>query len=91
MGYDMYLSGTLLTSIICALVGLILLNVIFSQVGVPEISSNRLHLPLWTAEYSEYKVLAVQIIGSIFVAVSFFGVVYQMFLAYPAIIASERK
>jgi len=88
IGYDMYLSGALLASIICALVGLVALNVIFSQVGVPDISSSRLHLPLWT---NEYKVLAVKIIGSTFVAVSIFGVVYQVFMAYPAIMAGDRK
>lgn len=91
IGYDMYLSGALLTSIICALIGLIILNVIFSQFGVPEISSSRLNLPLWTAEYSEYKVLTFKTIGSIFVAGSIFGIVYQMFLAYPSIMASDRK
>lgn len=91
IGYDMYLSGALLTSIICALIGLIFLNLIFSQIGVPEISSSRLNLPLWMVENSEYNVLAFKTVGSFFVAISFFGVVYQIFLAYPAIMANDRK
>jgi len=91
IGYDMYLSGAFLASIICALIGLIVLNLIFSLVGVPDISSSRLHLPLWMAEYSEYKVLALKIIGGVFVGLSIFGIVYQLFLLYPAIMADDRK
>ncbi len=91
IGYDMYMSGVLLASIICALMSLIGLHVIMSYAGVPDISGSRLHFPVWTAQYVAYKIIATKIIGSILVAGSIFAVVYRVFMAYPSIMASDRK
>ena len=91
IGYDMYMSGALLTSIICTLLTLVGLNIIFAYVGVPEIQGSRLNFPNWTAEYIAYKSIATKIIGSILVGGSIFTVVYRIFMSYPAIMASDRK
>ncbi len=91
LGYDMYLSGALLASIMCALLALLGLNVIFSYAGVPDIPGSRLNFPAWTIEYAAYKSIAIAIIGSILVTGSVFAVVYRIFMSYPAIMASDRK
>ena len=89
--YTMYMSGALSTSIICSLLTLIGVNIILAYVGVPEIPSSRLNFPVWTAEYIAYKAIATKIIGSILVGGSVFAVVYRVFMAYPAIMAGDRK
>lgn len=91
IGYDMYLSGALLASIMCALLALLGLNVIFSYAGVPDIPGSRLNFPAWTTEYAAYKSIATIFIGSFLVTGSVFAVVYRIFLSYPAIMASDRK
>lgn len=91
IGYDMYLSGALLASIMCSLLALLGLNVIFSYVGVPDIPGSRLNFPAWTTEYAAYKSIAVIFIGSILVTGSVFAVIYRIFISYPAIMASDRK
>ena len=91
IGYDMYLSGALLASIVCALMALLGVNVIMAYAGVPEITGSRLNFPAWTAEYAAYKSIAIKIIGSILVGGSIFAVVYRIFLAYPSIMANDRK
>lgn len=91
IGYDMYMSGALFASIICSLIALIILNVLFAYVGVPEISGSRLNFPVWTAQYAVYMPIVTSFVGSILVSGSVFAVVYRIFLLYPVLIASERK
>lgn len=91
IGYDMYMSGALFTSIVCSLIALFVLNILFSYVGVPDISGSRLNFPVWTAEYAVYKSIVTSLIGSILIGGSVFAVVYRIFLLYPVLMASERK
>ncbi|MBW6470241.1 MAG: type II secretion system F family protein [Methanosarcinaceae archaeon] len=91
IGYDMYMSGALLASIICALMSLLGLQIIMAYAGVPDISGSRINFPEWTANYVVYKPILIKVIGSILVAGSVFAVVYRVFMAYPAIMAGDRK
>ncbi len=91
IGYDMYMSGALFTSIVCSLIALFVLNVLFTYVSVPDISGSRLNFPVWTAEYAVYKSIVTSLIGSILIGGSVFAVVYRIFLLYPVLMASERK
>ena len=91
IGYDMYMSGALFTSIVCSLIALFVLNILLSYVGVPDIPGSRLNFPVWTAEYAAYKPIVTSFIGSILVGGSVFAVVYRIFLFYPVLMASERK
>ena len=88
IGYDMYMSGALLASIICALFALLVLQFIMSYAGVPDISVSRLNFPAWTVAY---KLIAIKVIGSILVGGSIFAVAYKIFMVYPAIMASDRR
>jgi len=91
LAYDTYLSGALLSSIICSVVALIGFNAIIMLLGVPEIKATRLTLPAWVAPYLVYKSLAIAIIGSILLMGVVFLVVYRLFMFYPAIMAGDRK
>ncbi len=91
LGYDMYLSGALLISIISTVVIFILFNIVLSLVGVPDISGSRLTFPAWTAQYAAYKMPAIRIIGSFVFMGLCFGTVYALALAYPGIMAGDRK
>lgn len=91
IGYDMYMSGALLASIMCSLLTLLGLNIIFAYAGVPDIHGSRLNFPVWTTEYAAYESIATTFIGSILVTGSVFAVVYRIFMSYPAIMASDRK
>ena len=91
IGYDMYMSGALFTSIVCSLIALFVMNILFSYVGVPDISGSRLNFPVWTAEYAVYKSIVTSFIGSILIGGSVFAVVYRIFLIYPVLMAGERK
>jgi flagellar protein FlaJ len=91
LAYDTYLSGALLSSIICSVVVLVGFNAIIMLLGVPEIKATRLTLPAWAAPYLVYKSLAFAIIGSILLMGVVFLVVYKLFMFYPAIMAGDRK
>lgn len=91
LAYDAYLSGALLSSIICSVVGLIGFNFVIMLLGVPEIKVTRLTFPAWAAPYVEYKSFAFAIIGSILFMSIVFLVVYKIFMFYPAIMAGDRK
>jgi len=91
MAYDTYLSGALLSSILCSVIALIGFTAIVMLLGVPEIRASRLMLPAWTAPYMVYKPLLVALVGSILIVVLVFIVVYKTFLLYPVIMAGDRK
>ncbi|WP_292465175.1 type II secretion system F family protein [Methanolobus sp.] len=91
LAYDTYLSGALLSSIICSVVALIGFSVIVMILGVPEIRATRLMLPAWTAPYLVYKSIVVALFASIFIVGLVFLAVYKTFLLYPVIMAGDRK
>jgi flagellar protein FlaJ len=91
LAYDTYLSGALLSSIICSIIVLIGFIVVTMILGVPEIRATRLMFPAWTAPYMVYKPLVVALFASIFIVGLIFLAVYKTFLLYPAIMAGDRK
>ncbi len=91
LAYDAYLSGALLSSIICSVVALVGFNIIITLLGVPDIKATRLTFPAWTAPYIAYKPIVIAIIGSILLMGLVFLVVYKTFMLYPAIMAGDRK
>ncbi|AFV23049.1 type II secretion system protein [Methanolobus psychrophilus R15] len=91
LAYDTYLSGALLSSIICSVVALAGFSAIVMILGVPEIRATRLMFPAWTAPYLAYKSIVVALFASIFVVGIVFLAVYKTFLLYPAIMAGDRK
>jgi flagellar protein FlaJ len=91
LAYDAYLSGALLSSIICSVVALVGFNIIIMLIGVPDIKATRLTFPAWTAPYIVYKPIVIAIIGSILLMGLVFLVVYKIFMLYPAIMAGDRK
>ncbi|MDK2833110.1 MAG: archaeal flagellar protein FlaJ [Methanolobus sp.] len=91
MAYDTYLSGALLSSILCSAIALIGFTAIVTLLGVPDVRASRLMLPAWTAPYMVYKPLLVALVGSILIVILVFIVVYKTFLLYPVIMAGDRK
>jgi len=91
IAYDTYLSGALLTSIIGSVVSLMGFIFIITFLGVPEFKATRLTFPTWFAPYLEYKSLFISIVGAILVTLIVFIIIYQLFLLYPVIMASDRK
>lgn len=91
MAYDTYMSGALLSSIICSVVSLLGFIVVVTLLGVPEIRATRLTLPSWTAPYMVYKPMLFVLIASILLVSMVFIVVYKTFMLYPVIMAGDRK
>lgn len=91
IGYDMYLSGVLLTAILTTLLLSILVNALLVIIPIPDISGIALGFPVWTAKYAAYKVLAIRLIGGIGFAVLCFSSVYYFGMFYPNIVAGDRK
>ncbi len=91
LGFDMYLSGALLISIICTVIIFILFNVVLSLIEIPDISGSRLTFPAWMAQYAAYKMPAIRILGSLVFMGLCFGTIYTMALTYPGIMAGDRR
>jgi flagellar protein FlaJ len=62
IGYDMYMSGALLTSFLCAVFALIAVNLLFYLVGVPDFTGSRITAPQWMLQFSQYKEIAVWLV-----------------------------
>lgn len=89
--YDTYLSGALLSAIVCSVVALLGFTLTVMLLGVPEIKATRLMVPGWMAPYLVFKPLIVALVGALlFVGVVFF-VVYKGFMLYPSIMAGDRR
>lgn len=91
MRYDMYLSGALMSAIVASISTLALFLLIITIFGVPEFQATRLTFPLWFAPYLEYKSIVFGLVGSLFVLLLTFIIVYKLFIIYPIIVAGDRK
>jgi len=91
MGYDRYLSGVLLISIIATLCIFLLFIFVIALIGVPVIEANRFGFPAWTAAYRPYQPILVVVFGGLTFAALCFGSVYSFLKYYPAMIAGDRK
>lgn len=91
IGYDMYMSGALLTSFLCAIFALIAANLLFYLVGVPDFTGSRITAPQWMLQFSQYKEIAVWLVLNIITGIFVFSAVYKTFVIYPAVMAGERK
>jgi len=91
IGYDMYMSGALLTSFLCAVFALIAVNLLFYLVGVPDFTGSRITAPQWMLQFSQYKEIAVWLVLNIITGIFVFSAVYKTFVVYPAVMAGERK
>ncbi|MGM0771156.1 MAG: type II secretion system F family protein [Halobacteriota archaeon] len=91
IGYDMYLSGVLLTAIMTTVLLSILVNTLLAIIPIPDISGIELGFPVWTAKYAAYKILAIRLIGGIGFAVLCFSSIYYFGMFYPNIVAGDRK
>jgi len=91
MGYDRYLSGVLLISIIATLCIFLLFIFVIALIGVPVIEANRFGFPAWTAAYRPYQPILVVVFGGFTFAALCFGSVYSFLKYYPAMIAGDRK
>ncbi|WP_048205083.1 type II secretion system F family protein [Methanococcoides methylutens] len=91
IGYDMYLSGVLLTAILTTILLSIMVNTLLAIIPIPDISGIALGFPVWTAKYAAYKLLAIRLIGGIGFAVLCFSSVYYFGMLYPNIVAGDRK
>ncbi|WP_214045013.1 type II secretion system F family protein [Methanomethylovorans sp.] len=91
IGYDMYLSGAMLTSFLCMLLALISINLLFYFFGVPELTGSRISAPQWLFQFSAYKRTAVWLTLNAITGIFVFTAVYKTFVLYPAVMAGERK
>ncbi|ABE51260.1 type II secretion system F family protein [Methanococcoides burtonii] len=91
MGYDRYLSGVLLISILATLGILLLFFFVIVLIGVPVIEANRFGFPAWTAAYRPYQPILVAVFGGLFFAALCFVSVYSLLKSYPAMVAGDRK
>ena len=91
IGYDMYLSGALLTAILSTVLIALLFNLILAIFGVPDLPGSRLMIPAWMGGLVPYKALIIQVFGSLIMIVLCMAAIYNTFIAYPAIMASNRR
>ena len=91
IGYDMYMSGAVLTSFLCAFFALIAVNLLFYLIGVPDFTGSRINAPQWMLQLSQYKEIAIWLVLNIITGMFVFSAVYKTFLIYPAVMAGERK
>lgn len=91
IGYDMYLSGAMLTAFICMIFALIAVNLVFYFAGVPDLTGSRITAPQWMLQFSEYKKIAIWLAMNAITAIFVFTAVYKTFVIYPAVMAGERK
>lgn len=91
IAYDTYMSGALLSSIVCSVVTLLGFLVLVTLLGVPEIKATRLTFPAWSAPYLVYKPLLVVLVVSILLMGIVFIVVYRIFMLYPVLMAGDRR
>lgn len=91
IGYDMYMSGALLTSFLCATFTLIAVNLLFYLIAVPDFTGSRINAPQWMLHFSQYKEIAVWLVLNIISGIFVFSAVYKTFVVYPAVMAQERK
>ncbi|MBC7085552.1 MAG: type II secretion system F family protein [Methanomethylovorans sp.] len=91
IGYDMYLSGAMLTSFLCMIFSLFVINLIFYFFGVPDFTGSRIGAPQWIFQFSEYKKIAIWFILNAITGIFVFTAVYKAFVIYPAVMAGERK
>lgn len=91
LGYDMYLSGAVLTAILSTILIFLLFNFILLVFGIPDLPGGRLMISESLAWLVPYKQLIVQVFGSILVILISFAFIYNTFLIYPAVMAAERK
>ncbi|MDK2892218.1 type II secretion system F family protein [Methanohalophilus sp.] len=91
IGYEMYLSGALLTAILSTILIVLLFNLILTIFGVPNLPGSRLMIPAWMGGLVPYKALIIQIFGSLILIVLSMNAIYNLFIAYPAIMASNRR
>jgi flagellar protein FlaJ len=91
IGYDMYMSGAMLTAFACMLFALIAINLLFYFLGVPDFTGSRISAPQWLFQFSEYKKAAIWLILNAITGIFVFIAVYKTFVLYPAVMAGERK
>ncbi len=91
IGYDMYLSGAMLTAFACMFFALIAVNLLFYFTGVPDLTGSRITAPQWILQFSEYKKIAIWFAMNAITAIFVFTAVYKTFVIYPAVMAGERK
>lgn len=91
IGYDMYMSGAMLTAFACMLFALIAINLLFYFLGVPDFTGSRISAPQWLFQFSEYKEAAIWLILNAITGIFVFIAVYKTFVLYPAVMAGERK
>ncbi|WP_321430647.1 type II secretion system F family protein [uncultured Methanolobus sp.] len=91
MAYDVYMSGALLSSILCALSALLGVSFLFLALGVPEVKPTRIMLPGWMAPYLQYKSIVLGVFFGILLTAVVFLIVYKLFVLYPSIMAGDRK
>jgi flagellar protein FlaJ len=91
MAYDVYMSGALLSSILCALSALLGVSFLFLALGVPEVKPTRIMFPGWMAPYLQYKSIVLGVFFGILLTAVVFIIVYKLFVLYPSIMAGDRK
>jgi len=91
MVYDVYMSGALLSSVICAFLALGGIGLLLMVFGVPELRATRIMFPGWVAPYLQYKSIVIGVVLGLLVTGLVFVLVYKMFQLYPVIMAGDRK
>jgi flagellar protein FlaJ len=91
IGYDMYMSGAVLTAFVGMFCALIAANLIFYFLGIPDFTGSRISAPQWLFQFSEYKTAAIWLLLNVITGIFVFSAVYKTFVIYPAVMAGERK
>jgi archaeal flagellar protein FlaJ len=91
IGYDMYMSGAMLTAVLCMVFALVAINLLFYFLGIPDLTGSRINAPQWIFQFSEYKKIAVWLALNGITAIFVFTAVYKIFVIYPVVMAGERK
>ncbi|TQD25333.1 type II secretion system F family protein [Methanolobus vulcani] len=91
LSFDVYMSSALLSSILSALVALLVITFLFLIFGVPNVQPTRIMIPGWMTPYLQYKSIVLGVFFEIFFTALVFAIVYKIFLVYPSIMAGDRK
>ena len=94
VSYEMYVSSSLFYSIVAgiigAILGLIISFVVIEVIGLPD-KITKLTFSESTAWLIDYKWIFLSLFIIVFLSIVLGGIVYVLFLLYPAFKASERK
>ncbi|RQD81953.1 secretion system protein [Methanosalsum natronophilum] len=90
LSFDIYLSGAFLTSLITAIFGTIIVNILLNYYSIPLYLVEITRDVIWLAPLMEYISILFHLIISVLIGIALILVVYTSWKLYPRFIAQKR-